>query len=81
VTILHKTQFYGTKLETLPYNAIKEINFGKAYGGYKIEISKASKYFGTDSYSFYMNQKNTFTTFTDSFKQKNNSRCPIIEEI
>lgn len=81
VTILHKTQFSGTKLETLPYNSIKEITFGKAYGGYKIEITKASKYFGTDSYNFYMNQKNTFTVFTDSFKLKSGSRCPITEEL
>ena len=81
IKIMHRNQFLGKRVETLPYSSIKEIVFGNAIGGYKVEILKASKNFGTDTYTFHLNQKDTFKKLTDNLKAKSQNRCPITEEL
>jgi hypothetical protein len=81
IKIMHQHQWFGKKTETVPYNSIKEVIFGKAIGGYKVEILKAGKHFGTDNYVFYVNQKDTFNQMNSDLKIKGSNRFPITEEL
>ena len=81
IKISHHNQMTGIKVETLPYSSIKEIAFRKSLNGYKVEISKTSKLIGTDTYTFYLNQKATFKNIDEEIRAKSKNRCPITEEI